>query len=115
MVKCFAFWLESIVEDDPLPDEITTIIFKVNQKNKFAFIEMLALEGKPNISSQVFCPLEAQFFNVSKIYSSNKDVFFLRIKTLIEDAFDNKNIKIQYKNKKIYLYYNNLATFLFEN
>lgn len=114
MVKKFTFWLESIVEDDPLPDEVDIIVFKVNSNGKYKYLEMLGMEKEVNLNKETFRPLEAQFFSLKPILNSNYEVFEYRIKSLIEDSFDSKIIKQQYKNKKIYLYFNDRLQFLFE-
>ena len=113
MTQKLAFWLESIVEDDPLPDEVDVIVFKLNANGNYKYLELLGLENELNLNKETFRPLEAQFFDLKEILTKDERVFVYRLKTIIDEAFSSLVLKQQYKNRKIYLYVNTFE-FLFE-
>lgn len=113
MIAKFAFWLESIVEDDPLPDEINIIVFKINSNGKYRCIELLGLENELNLNKVTFRPLEAQFFGINSFLNKPQNVFLYAVKDMIDEAFFSPILKQQYKGRKIYLYDKDFE-FLFE-
>lgn len=112
MVKEFAFWLESIVEDDPLADEVDVIVFKVNQNGGYYYLEMFGFEKEPNFCKESFRPLEAQHFNITKLKNINETLFEFRIKTMIDEAFNSQILKREFFKRQIFLWFNKLE-FLF--
>ena len=112
MIKKFSFWLESIVEDEPIPNEINIIVFKLNQNGKYYFLELFGLEKQLNINKMAYRPLEAQFFCLKDLFLTNNSVMLYKLKNLIDTAFENCFLKEQFKNKKIYFFYKNFE-FLF--
>ena len=63
IIENFSFWLESIVEDDPIPYEIKNISFVYTKTNSCFVLCMGGTEFKPNQNNIFdFFPLEAQFF-----------------------------------------------------
>ena len=107
MLEKFKFWVSGILEDDPLPDEIKYIIFKVCVNGKFVYLEMLGLEVL-NMNSNLYRPLEAQFFNLKQLYHPSNDVLIYRLTNLIEEMLDDKVINQQFNKRKVYLFYNEL-------
>ena len=114
MIDKFIFWLEGIVEDDPLLDEVKNIVFWVCANGKYKYLELRGYEQPFTISSHFFRPLEAEFFDISKLFHSDSKVFSYRLKNMIEDAFFSNILKQQYHKRKIYLWYDNTLTFLFK-
>lgn len=102
MLQKFKFWLAGILEDDPVPDEIKFIVFKINSNGEFLYLEMLGLE-ELNLNLVCYRPLEAEFFSLKELSYKDQKVVIYRLKTLIEDAFD-ADISEQLAHKKVYLY-----------
>lgn len=113
MIKAFAFWLESIVEDDPLPDEVENIMFLVKENGEFKYLEFRGYEKGLNINSIFFRPLEAEFFSIMGLYHKNQKVFLNRLKLIIDEVFFNEELKIQFKNRNIYLMQEDILEYLF--
>ena len=113
MVKKFAFWLEGIVEDTPLPDEVDIIVFKVDSNGNYKYLQMLGFEKQIDLNKVNFRPLEAEFFNVMEFFTNNEKLFQYRIKNMIDDAFGGAAIKQQFIGRKIFLYNKNVE-FLFD-
>lgn len=112
MVSEISFWLESIVEDDPLPDEIELILFKTNFNGEYKYLELLGYEKEINENALPFRTLEMQFFK-SKDLEKLKDItFYNRCKYLIEECFESEILKHEYRGRKIYFYFKKLE-FLF--
>ncbi len=114
MIDKFTFWLEGIVEDDPLLDEVKNIVFWVSTNGKYKYLELRGYEEPLTISSLFFRPLEAEFFDISKLFHSDSKVFSYRLKSMIEEAFLSGILKQQYHKRKIYLWHENSLTFLFK-
>ena len=72
MVNEFIFWLEGIVEDDPLPEEVNVIIFKTNFNGEYKYIELLGYEQEVNENSLSYRTLEMQFFKNNYWHILNK-------------------------------------------
>jgi len=113
MTDKLAFWLEGIVEDDPLPDEINIIVFKLNFNGNYKYLEVIGLENELNLNGETYRPLEAQFFSLKDIMQKKDATLIFLLKTAIDDAFSSPILKQQYKKRKIYLYIN-LFEFMFE-
>ena len=112
MVKRFSFWLEGIVEDDPIPVEIKIIVFKVTKNGEYKSTEMLGYEDI-NLTNKVpYFPLEAQFLWCHTLSKQNEQKFIYVIKNVIEEAFSSNILKQQFGGKEIYLQYKNIE-FLF--
>lgn len=114
MVKRFAFWLEGIVEDDPIPVEITHILFNTKQNGKYKYIELIGYENDINENDLTYFPLEAQFFFCNELAKLKENEFEYQCKYLIEESFDNIFLKKQFKNKKIYFKFKDKIQFLFK-
>lgn len=113
MIKAFTFWLEGLIEDDPLPDEIDVIVFKINFNGKYKYLSLLGLEKQPNFNQVPYMPLEAQGFIINDLLKASEKVLLYKIKELIDEAFSSQVLKQQFKNRKIYLFYKTLE-FLFK-
>ena len=108
MVDEFVFWLKSISDDNPIPDEIDCIVFIVKAKGKYAYLELNGYEGKPDFYKICYRPLEAQFFHSKNFNNISTKILNYRIKNLIEDAFVNKEIIKVFKkviNNEIHNYF----------
>lgn len=112
MTQELAFWIEGIVEDDPLGDEIKNIVFNIIGNN-YKHLEMLGYEGEPCENALVYRPLEAQFFNCNKLLKFSDEIFFNKIEYYIQEAFGSDILKQQFKNRKIYLKFKNNLKLLF--
>ena len=102
MLQKFKFWIAGILEDEPVPDEIKFIVFKINSNGEFLYLEMLGLE-ELNLNLVCYRPLEAEFFSLKGLNHKNNKVIIYRLKMLIEDAFD-ADISEQLAHKMVYLY-----------
>lgn len=101
MVDDFIFWLKGIEEDDYLPLEIKHIYFYISGSD-------IGMGGRETFSERIgdfeFYPLEAQFFN--KSYNITKfDSKLLKLKLLVEDSFEDKELKEIYKDRHIHIGY----------
>ena len=114
MVKKFIFWLNSIFEASPLPDEIKYIVFKVNFAGKFKFVEMFGYELFPNENLDCFRHLEAQYFNCTELAKMEDNKFLFNLKYLIEECLSDEVISFILKGKSIFLYFNNKLELLFK-
>ncbi|MBE7075275.1 MAG: hypothetical protein E7376_04785 [Clostridiales bacterium] len=113
MVKQFTFWLEGLVEDDPLPDEIKIIVFNIRINGVYKYIELIGYEKEININSNVYYPLEAQFFSNLSLAKSSFHAFYNTVKYLIDESFSSAILKQSFKNRKIYLKFQEKAELLF--
>jgi len=114
MVNSLKFWLASIIEDDPLPDEIKTIVFNVGDNGKFLTLSMFGYETILNINKMPYNPLEAQFFfdkNSSKLPIQK---YLIRLKNSLDECFIDKQLYNGFYKRKIYIRYKGEETFLFE-
>lgn len=114
MVEKFIFWLKSVFEEMPLPDEIKHIVFKVNYAGKFKFVELNGYEQYPNDNIDFFRPLEAQYFNCNELAKMEDNLFEYNLKYLIEECFSNKLIAFILKGRTIFLHFNNKLELLFK-
>ena len=112
MVSRFTFWLEGIVEDDPLPTEIKNIVFDVKHNGKYKYLEMQGFEKKISPNAIFYRPLEAEFFALKELSQDGENLFEYKVKTLIDEAFFSPILKQQFAGRKIYLLNRNLQ-FLF--
>ncbi len=66
--KDFVCWLNGLIEDDPIPYEISSLVFFVNNH---AEIGMSGTETKQvkNIDYNFYFPLEAQYFYCIEFYN----------------------------------------------
>ena len=117
IIKNFSFWLESIVEDDPIPYEIKNICFVYTKTNSCFVLCMGGTEFKPNQNNIFdFFPLEAQFFNCFELNKINDEKYYRHlIKTCIDQSFSSNYLKYQYYKKCIYFgEYGERLEFLFQ-
>ena len=113
MVEKLTFWLLSIFEDDPLPDEINVLLFNVKTNGKYKYLEVKGYENFICDNSNSFFPLEAQFFDCLELAKLDDKKFYLRSKYIIEEAFSNNELKYILKKIKIYIRMNNSLEYLF--
>ena len=78
----FDEWINGNFEDDPLPYEVTTILFLFSIKNNMLFLNMSGGEYLSNINQPLlYCPLEIQFFNCKPFYDLvNSNIYFINKK-----------------------------------
>lgn len=114
MVEKFIFWLKSVFEETPLPDEIKNIVFKVNHAGKFKFVELRGYEQYPNENADCYRPLEAQYLNLKELAKMEEKLFIYNLKNLIEECFSDKLISFILKGKNIFLNFNNKLELLFK-
>lgn len=114
MVEKFIFWIRSIFEETPLPDEIKNVVFKVNYAGKYKFIELLGYEENSNLNINCYRPLEAQFFNCKELAIMEENAFIYNLKYLIEECFSDEFISFILKGKNVFLYFKNNFNFLFK-
>ncbi len=115
MTEDLKFWLEQIVEDDPIPYEIKYIIFSYTFDGVITLC-MGGTEQKPTQNNMFdFFPLEAQFFDCKELARINDRSFFERLfENSLDECFCDKYLKNQFKGKKIYLYNGiNMPKYLF--
>jgi len=112
MVNRFTFWLEGIVEDDPLPTEIKNIVFVVKHNGKYKYLEMQGYEKEISPNAIFYRPLEAEFFSLKELSLDGENLFEYKVKTLIDEAFFSPSLKQQFAGRKIYFLNRNLQ-FLF--
>lgn len=101
MFKRFAYWLESIEEDTPLPFEINHIYFCLHKSNNYVYLSFggneFEIERAFNFE---YYPLEAQFFNV---YEFDKNFDLLKLRTLVEKILRKQFFHKLFFNKMIYI------------
>ena len=91
----FISWIEGIIEDDPIPHEIKSLVFYLNSHFEIGFSG--TEKEKVEIVDRFFYePLEAQFFYFSKLYKQfyeKKDIDFCLIvlEKLLKNLKKNKN------------------------
>lgn len=79
----FLSWLCGLVEDDPIPYEIKSLVFFVNSHAEIGFSGFE--ENKINvIDFGFYFPLEAEFFFCPKLFSSSKNEVLQVLKSLLE-------------------------------
>lgn len=102
MVSKLVNWLLGIDEEDPIPYEINHIYFYLEQN-------ILGMGGTEQENKFIldfqYYPIECHFFTEQKEYFNKLEL--TKLKNLILDAFENKNLKRIYKNKTIHLGYLN--------
>lgn len=101
----FLFWVMSIVEDDPMPDEVHHIYFVINFRQGDCALSLTGTELFENpVFNFEFYPLEAYYFK-NRSYNNIKDIYIAKITVLelIEKAFENSNFKNAFKNRSIYI------------
>ena len=117
IIKNFSFWLESIVEDFPIPYEIKNICFVYTKTNSCFVLCMGGTEFKPNLNYIFdYFPLEAQFFNFYELNKIKDEKYYKNlVKNCIDESFASKYLKQQFNKKSIYFgeYGQNLE-FLFQ-
>ncbi len=64
----FILWLKGIVEDDPIPYEIKSLVFYLNKNNEIGFSGTEEKEVKV-VDKFFYYPLEAQYFYCSNLYN----------------------------------------------
>lgn len=91
----FISWIEGIIEDDPIPYEIKSLVFYLNSHFEIGFSG--TEKEKVEIVNRFFYePLEAQFFYCTKLYKQfyeKKDIDFCLIvlEKLLKNLKKNKN------------------------
>lgn len=113
MVKQLEFWLEGIIEDDPIPEEIDILLFKVHKNGLYKYLELNGYEKEINNNSVTYYPLEAQFFNCKELAQLGDNLFYIRAKNIIEEAFSSSVLQQQLKGRKIFFQYGDRIDFLF--
>lgn len=113
MVKQLEFWLEGIIEDDPIPDEIDIVLFKVNINGLYKYLELKGYEKEISNNTVPYNPLEAQFFNCKELASLSDKVFYIRAKNIIEEAFSSSVLQQQLKGRRVFFQYGDKIEFLF--
>lgn len=108
------FWLSSIVEDTPLPDEIKKIVIVVYSEKKNKYLKFLGYEKQIDINAPAFYPLEGQYFYYKDMLTLSEKEMILRIISTIEDSFYDKGLKHEYANREIFVYYGKNLKFLFK-
>lgn len=104
MIEDLRFWLEQIVEDDPIPYEIKHIIFYYVCDNAITLC-MGGTEQKPTQNNMFdYFPLEAQYFNCKELNTIKDEDYFQRLlKSSLDECFSSGYLKNQFKDKKIYI------------
>ncbi len=104
MIEEFTFWLLSIVEDDPIPYEISSICFCYTKNGEAKTLFMGGCEYSPRLRYLFdYFPLEAQFFNCKTLEKFYDDKYFDKIVcNLIDESFSNDILKKEFYGKKIY-------------
>lgn len=113
MLEKFIFWVESIFEDDPLPDEISIIVFNTIKNGKYKYLELRGYEKPLSFNNIFFRPLEAECFYCNDLARLKDDLFKVRVKWLIEECFVSKMLKYELKNVEIYFNFDENLEFLF--
>lgn len=114
MVAKFTFWLEGLIEDDPLPCEIDIIVFNTRQNGKYKYIECIGYEQEINSNSLAYYPLEAQCFLCGELAGLDNKNFCFECEYIIEEAFSSKILKQQFKNINIFFKYEDNIKLLFK-
>ncbi|MBE7082289.1 MAG: hypothetical protein E7378_01230 [Clostridiales bacterium] len=114
MVKQFTFWLEGIFEDDPLPDEIDTLVFNVRHNGAYKYVELKGYEKKFIANANFYYPLEAQFFGNKQLAKQSEGLFEYNVKLCIEECFASANLKQQCHNRNVYFSNGDKLEFLFK-
>lgn len=114
MVDRLISWLEGLLEDDPIPNEIDIIVFNIRENGKYKYLELIGYEHCISENQIAYYPLEAQHFICKEIAKFDDEKFIFESKYLIEECFKSKILKFQLKNKKIYLKNNREINFLFK-
>lgn len=95
--KEFINWMEGLIEDDPIPFEIKSLVFYLNSHLEIGFSGSEKEEVRL-IEEFFYYPLEAQFFYCPKLYNdfyAKKDLEFClkRLKKLVKQLKSNENFK----------------------
>ena len=100
MIEMMTFWLLSIVEDDPIPYEISSIFFCHYKHLLF----MGGCEYKPLLNYMFdYFPLEAQYFDCEQLHDIIGSKYYDAIVVdAINESFSNNTLKHEFHNKKIY-------------
>ena len=114
MIEKFRFWLYSIVEQTPIPDEIENILFTLTIDEHGSFLKMEGFEKEINLNILCFRPLEAEFFAMGGYKHKNKDVIIYNVKEIIDESFSDNFLKEQFKKRKIYFMCNQKLEYLFK-
>lgn len=114
MVENFKLWLEGLLEDDPVPEEIDILLFNIKSNGEYKFIELIGYENQINSNAITYYPLESQFYWNHALAKQDNKTFIFEVKYIIEEAFASLILKTQLKNKKIYLKCNNEINYLFK-
>lgn len=104
MINNFQYWLESIVEDNPIPYEIKHICFICSQNGKILTLSMGGCELKPTQNNMFdYYPLEAQFYFDRKLFKiTNQEYYKKLVKDIIDESFSSYYLKYQFNGKSIY-------------
>lgn len=114
MVKLFTSWLEGLVEDAPLLEEIDIVVFNTRFNGEYKYLELKGYEKYISGNAITFSPLEAQFFNCAKLSKMKEFEFCFNAKYLIEEAFSSSLLKREFNNRKIYFKYKQKIEYLFD-
>ena len=104
MIEEFVFWLLSVVEDDPIPYEISNICFCYAQNGEAKTLFMGGCEYAPKLNYLFdYFPLEAQFFNSKQLDKFlNTNYYDKIVCDLIDESFANDMLKKEFYGRKIY-------------
>ncbi len=101
----FIFWISSMVEDNPIPYEISCIYFVLDFSNRYCVLSFVGceLEENPLLNYEYF-PLDAYNFE-NQSFLQIKDIYLAKItvKELIEQSLETPEFKSIFNNKKIFL------------
>ncbi len=90
----FIAWLNGLIEDDPIPYEIKSLVFYISSNNEIGFSGTEQTDVKI-VDKFFFHPLEAQYFFCPKLYSIlfeiTKEQKLNFLKSLLEKLKLNKN------------------------
>lgn len=64
----FRLWLKGLIEDDPIPYEIKSLVFYLNKNNEIGFSGTEESEVKV-VDKFFYYPLEAQYFYFPNLYN----------------------------------------------
>ena len=93
------FWIRGLIEDDPIPHEIKSLVFYVNENYEIGF-SGTEKEKVEKIDLFFFYPLEAQYFYAPRLYEN----FFEQGERFALETL--KTFLIQLKAEKDFSFYN---------
>lgn len=96
----FIFWLEGLIQDDPIPFEINSLVFFINSHFEIGF-SGTEKQNVQKIDHEMFFPLEAEFFycpNLTKKFEEISEK--VRLNMVKTSNHENKIIKT-IKRKKL--------------